>query len=49
MITKRVYKRLMAAMVVVISLGMVSCVDNIDNSTTPSDKEQQEDNDEDDF
>jgi hypothetical protein len=31
----------MAAMVVVIGLGMGSCVDNIDNSTTPSEKEQQ--------
>ena len=35
--------------ILAISIGMVSCVDNIDNSTTPSDKEQQEDNDEDDF
>jgi hypothetical protein len=33
---------LMAAAVVVIGMGMVSCVDNIDNSTTPSEKEQQQ-------
>ena len=43
MITKRVYKRVMtAAMVVVIGLGMESCFDNIDNSTTPSDNQQQQ-------
>ena len=42
MITWRIFKKVMAAMVVVIGLGMGSCVDNIDNSTTPSEKEQQE-------
>jgi len=32
----------MAAAVVVMGLGMASCVDNIDNGTKPSEKEQQE-------
>jgi hypothetical protein len=41
MMTKRGYKKvLMAVAVVVIGMGMVSCVDNIDNSTTPSDNQQ---------
>ena len=43
MMTRRVYKKVLtAAAVVVLGLGMGSCVDNIDNGTTPSEKEQQE-------
>ena len=37
-----IQRMLTAAMVVVIGLGMGSCVDNIDNGTTPSEKEKQE-------
>ena len=43
MITKSYFQRvLMAAMVVVMGLGMGSCSDNVDNGTTPSEKEEQE-------
>ena len=43
MVTKHFFQSLLtAATVVVVGLGMGSCVDNVDNGTKPNEKEQQE-------